>query len=346
MRSIAMILAAGISAVALPAQNIVSPAGLTNAYSGIDNAIPWGGFPSSEQFYQQIHDDLFGRSLQINGMAFRHAWNANWATRRYGATLSLGEATSKAAKASSSFANNWRPGGSKSVVLHGEISFPAFTSYPSAPAPFDAPISFTTPYYHNGKYSLMWEVRVSSSSASTPTHYFERGPGSTHKPAVLGNGCRLTGQTAPLTSSGGISTTAWAETLANGPATGLALIALGDTSDGWRGQKLPFSLLFAGSPACSININILTYVSPTTTWLFVRPYKWHPALAGVRIRSQWAIIDKGFIRTSNGLDHSFPYANSATSAWPMARVWANAFGNEPPKVGTVEVNGLVTEFRQ
>ena len=53
MRSIALILSAGISAVALPAQHVVSPTGLTNSYGGINNSIPWGGFQSAEQFYQQ-----------------------------------------------------------------------------------------------------------------------------------------------------------------------------------------------------------------------------------------------------------------------------------------------------
>ncbi len=346
MRSIALILSAVLAAPLLPAQHIVSPRGLTNAYGGIDNSIPWGGFQSPEQFYQQVHDDLLGRTLEIQGMAFRHAWNANYAPRSYIATLTLGEAANKATKTSTSFASNWRSAGSKTQVLNGTISFPSFPPYSSPPAPFDAPISFTTPYAYNGKYTLMWEVHITWNSANTPTHYFEGGPGSSHQPAVLGKGCTVTGQTAPLISSGGISTTAWAEKLLNGPATGLALIAIGDTADKWSGQTLPFSLLLAGSPACSININILTYVPPTTTWLFARPYKWHPGLAGIRVRSQWAITDQGFIRTSNGLDHSFPYANGTTSAWPTARVWANSFGTSLPTTGTLDANGLVTQFRQ
>ena len=70
---LALLLPAGMWAVGLPAQNIVSPAGLTNAYGGINNSIPWGGSQSPEQFCQQVHDDLLGRTVQIKGMAFRHA---------------------------------------------------------------------------------------------------------------------------------------------------------------------------------------------------------------------------------------------------------------------------------
>ena len=252
---ISLLLSAGISAAVLPAQNIVSPRGMTNIYGGINNSIPWGSFQSAQQFCQQVHDDLLGKTVKIKGMAFRHAWDSNYAARSYTATLTLGECATKAVKLSSAFASNWRSGGSKTQVVKGTISFPAFTAYASAPGPFDAVVSFSTPYSNTGKHSLMWEVHISSNSGNTPTHYFERGPGSTHRPGVIGKGCAMSGRTKPLTSSGGINTSAMAEQLANGPATGSALIVFGDNSDKWSGQKLPFSLAFAGSPACFINVN-------------------------------------------------------------------------------------------
>jgi hypothetical protein len=38
--------------------------------------------------------------------------------------------------------------------------------------------------------------------------------------------------------------------------------------------------------------------------------------------------------------------NDATNAWPQTRVWATRFGTTLPTTGTVDANGLVTQFRQ
>lgn len=350
MRGIALFLtvwSAGLSATAaLPAQNVASPPGMANTYGNVHTAIPWGGFGSVEQFYQQVHEDLLGSPLCIQGMAFRHAWNTAHAARSYTATLTLGGAAAGATETASSFASNWLATGSKTVVLKGKINFPAAKSRATPPAPFDAPISFTSPYPYDGFHPLIWQVHISASSASTPAHYFEAGPSDTHKPLALGKGCPMSGRTVPLASTGGTTATVLAERLSNGPASGSALLFLGDTSARWWGQELPFSLGFAGSPSCFLRVNVLALVPATTTWLFAAPYEWSPELAGIRFRTQWAIHDNGFIRTSNGLEHSFPYIRGTTSAWPQARVWSNSFGNTLPADGIVEGKGLVTQFRQ
>lgn len=342
---LALLLTAGLSAAALTGQNITSPPGMVHSHTGLHDPIPWGCFRSPEQLYQQVHDDLRGTSRQIQGMAFRHAWNANYVPRSYTATLTLGEAAASASNTSSTFANNWRSGGSQTVVLKGTIHFPALKAQAASPAPFDAPLGFTTPYAHAGLHPLIWQVHISQASANTPTHYFESGPSSAHMPGTLGTGCAMSGQTSPLTSSGGLSTTALAERLSNGPASGLALVAVGNIADEWSNTRLPVDLVFAGSPGCFLHINILMYLPPTTPWLFARPYKWGPKLSGKRIRTQWAVADKGFLRTSNGLDHSFPYTDNTTNRWPSSRVWATSFGSTTPATGTVDTNGLVVEFR-
>ncbi|MHC4899304.1 MAG: hypothetical protein ACYTGW_19605 [Planctomycetota bacterium] len=341
-----LFLSAGLSAVALPAQDIVSPPGMANAYGGINNSIPWGSYQSPEQFCQQIHDDLLGQTLKIKGMAFRHSYTSTYGARSYTATLTLGDAATKSTGISGVFTSNWRKGGSKTEVLKGTINFPAFKAYANSPSPFDAPVSFTTPYAYDGKHSLMWEVHISGNSGNSPTHYFERGPGTTHRPGVLGEGCSMSGKSAPLTSSGGTNTSSVAERLTNGPSSGTPIVAIGNASGQWSGANLPVSLAFAGSPECFININVVTYLPATNSSIFAAHYTWSTAIAGLRFRTQWAVNDRGFIRTSNGLDHSIPYLNDATNAWPQTRVWATRFGTTLPTTGTVDANGLVTQFRQ
>jgi len=345
LRTLAPLLFFGVLPLALPAQPVVSPPGMANAHGGVRAALPWGS-SHSELLYQQVHDDLLGRHLQIEGMGFRHDWNTTHVARRYTATLTMGEAMAGATETSRFFHRNWFAGGSKTIVLQGTITFPALKAYAAPPAPLDALVLFSSPFAHTGSHPLIWQVQITATSGSTPIQYFESGPGDTHLPGVLGTGCPMSGQTAPLTSTGGTTTTILAERLWNGPATGQALLLLGDESPRWWGNKLPLRMDFAGSPTCFLQLNVVAMVPPTTTWLFAYPYRWIPELAGVRLRTQWVVQDKGLPRTSNGLDHSFPYSSGTASAWPQARVWAGGFGNTPPAEGIVEATGLVTGFLQ
>jgi hypothetical protein len=333
--AVVSLLAAG---AALPAQSsIVSPSGLTNAYGGINNSVPWGGPGSPEQFCQQIHDDLGTNVLVIKGMAFRHSYTRTYVARTYDVELTLGDAATKSAGISSTFASNWKNGGSKTLVLKGKVNWAARPPVTKPPAPFDSPISFTSIYIHQGKSSLMWQVYIKSNSSNSPTHFFERGPGSTHVAGIVGQGCTMSGSTAPLASSGSTNATRLSETLANGPTSGTPFVAIGLTSPTFGGKTLPVSI--GGS--CFINISFLLYVPATTTTSFTVPYTWSTSLAGARFRTQWAVDDKGFLKTSNGLDHSIPYS----TAWPTRRVYARSFGTTPPATGSIQNNGLVTEFR-
>ncbi|MHC5072523.1 MAG: hypothetical protein ACYTGO_18780, partial [Planctomycetota bacterium] len=300
-------------------------------------SIPWGCFQSPQQFCQQIHDDLGTKVLPIKGMAFRHYYTQNYAARNYDVELTLGEAATKSTGMSSTFAKNWKTNGLRTLVLKGKVSYPARSPLTRPPAPFDSPISFTSKYIHLGKSSLMWQVYIKSNSSNTPTHFFERGPGSTHVAGMVGTGCTMSGATAPLTSSGSTNTTRLSETLANGPATGTPVVAIGLTSNTYGGKTLPVSI----GGGCFINISFLLYVPATTPTSFTVPYTWSIAAGGTRFRTQWAVNDQGALRTSNGLDHSMPYG----SGWPTRRVYTTSFGTTPPATGAMQSNGLVTEFR-
>jgi hypothetical protein len=187
----------------------------------------------------------------------------------------------------------------------------------------------------------MWEAWITSASPSTPAHYFERGPGGLHTAGRIGSGCMVTGMAAALSSAGTMNTSSLSETLTNAPASGLRYVALGGTSPTYAGLPLPISLAFAGSPGCDINIAFSVLTPPTSATALMLPYTWSAAIAGARIRTQWAVDDGGLLRTSNGLDHSVPYS----TAWPVRRVYATSFGTTPPPTGSLASNGLVTEFR-
>lgn len=326
------------SSFLLPAQStVVSPAGLTNAYGGINNSIPWGGYLSPEQFCQQIHDDLGSQVRVIKGMAFRHYYTQNYAARTYDVELTLGEAATASSGISTTFSNNWKSGGSSTLVLKGNVSWPTRNALSVAPAPFDSPISFANTYIHLGKSPLMWQVYIKSNSSNSPTHFFERGPGSTHVAGIVGQGCAMSGSSNPLGSSGSTSTAGLTETLANGPTSGTPIVVIGSTSPSYGGNTLPISL----GGGCFLNISMLLYLPATTTTSFTANFTWTTSLAGRRVRTQWAVDDKGLLRTSNGLDHSIPYS----SGWPTRRVYATSFGTTLPTTGAIQSNGLVTEFR-
>ncbi len=337
--ALSVAICACLSTVPLRSQSsIVSPAGLTNAYGGINNSIPWGGFLSAEQFCQQIHDDLGTQVLALKGMAFRHYYTQSYAARSYDVELTLGEAATTSSGISTTFTNNWKPSGQKTLVLKGTVSWPARGSLSTPPAPFDSPISFSSTYLHLGKSSLMWQVYIKSNSSNSPTHFFERGPGSTHVAGVVGQGCAISGNTTSLASSGSTNTTRLSETLANGPTSGSPLVAIGVTSPNYGGKPLPISL----GGGCFLNISLLLYLPASTTTTFTVPYTWSASLAGLRFRTQWAVNDQGQLKTSNGLDHSIPYS----SAWPTRRVYATSFGTTLPTTGSIQSNGLVAEFRR
>jgi hypothetical protein len=202
-------------------------------------------------------------------------------------------------------------------------------------------VPFQNPVAYVGAAPLMWEVWIRTVTATTPTHYFERGPGGAHTAGAVGTGCTVTGQSGPLTSRGTTNLAQVSETLTNAPAVATRYVTLGFAGNSYGGLPLPVSLAATGSVGCFINIDFRLLLPPTTATTLTAPYPWSVGVAGARFRTQWVVDDQGLIRTSNGLDHSIPYS----TAWPVRRVYATSFSTSaPPPSGTVTANGLVTQF--
>ena len=332
---------------------IVSPAGLTNSYGAINNSIPWGPFVPSgnligEIMCQQIDDQMIGVAGLVQAMAFRHQYTATHIAKTYTSQVTLADAATPAAGISATFANNFLVGGSATVVFNGNINFPANSPYPRPPAAFDAPVLFTTPHVHTGINPLLWEVITYGTTPVTPTHFFERGPGTTHTAGWVGNGCTISGGVNPMAATGTTNATTVTNNLTNGPLSAPGALMIGDTSGLFSGLPLPVNLGFIGSPTCDLNINVLLFLGVTTsatgTAAFPIPYTMSPAVSGTRLRTQYVAVDGLSIVTSNGLDHSVPYNATTGKAWPQTRVYANGWGATPPALGTIQINGLVTEW--
>jgi hypothetical protein len=327
---------------------------MTNAYGGINNSIPWGPFVPTgnmigEIMVQQIENELVGTPKMLRAMAFRHQYTAAHIAKAYTARVTLADAATMAAGMSATFATNFKVGGASTLVFNGVINFPALGAYPRPPSPFDSPVPFTTPHMHTGTDPLLWEVIITGSNPVTPTLFFERGPGTTHTAGWVGKGCPISTSTTPLAATGTITTTAFTNNLANGPLSSVALLLVGDTSNQFMTLPLPFNLGGIGSPNCDLNINMITIMltmvtTATGTAASSIPYTMSPAVSGLRLRTQWAALDGPNIVTSNGLDHSVPHNATTGKAWPQNRAYANGWSPTPPATGTIQGNGLVTEW--
>lgn len=346
-------IALALAATAAAQNKTVSPAALTNAYGGLNNSIPWGPFVPSgnttgEIMVQQIDDQLLGQTLVLQAMAFRHQYTSTHVAKAFTAQVTLADAATPAAAISTTFASNFLSGGSQTVVLNGTINFPAVGPYPLPPAAFDAPVMFSTPHVYTGVNPLLWEVIITASNPVTPTQFYERGPGTTHTAGRVGVGCAISGGTSPLTLSGTATTTSVSNTLTNGPPNAPAVFVIGDTSPTFNGLPLPFNLALIGSPNCDLNINPILFLSTATDASggssFPIPFTMSPSVSGSRLRTQFAAVDGTAIVTSNGLDHGIPYTAATGKPWPQARVYANGWGATPPATGSIQANGLVTEW--
>lgn len=347
-------IAAALVATATAQNKRVTPDAMTNAYGAINNSIPWGPFVPSgnttgEIMVQQIEDQLVGQAMVIQAMTFRHNYTATHVAKTYTSQVTLADAATPAAGISATFANNFLVGGNSTVVLNGAINFPAVGPYPRPPAAFDSPVLFNAPHVHTGANPLLWEVITFGTTPVTPTHFFERGPGSTHTAGWVGNGCTISGGVNPLSMTGTCNATTMSNNLANGPLSSPAVLIIGDTSPMFAGAiPLPVNLGFIGSPNCDLNINALIYLATSTTATgtaaFPIPYTMSPGVSGTRLRSQYAAIDGLSIVTSNGLDHAVPYNATTGKPWPQRRVYANGWGATPPASGSIQINGLVVEW--
>lgn len=335
------------SAVAAQGTKVVSPSALANSYGGINNSIPWGPFTSSEQFCQQIDAGLLGTPGVLKAMAFRHQYSVAHVAKSYVLTLRLGDAATGPTGISTTFASNFKVGSTPTTVFNGTLNFPAVGISPRPPAPFDSPILFTVPHVYTGQDPVIWEAYIASSNPVTPTQFYERGPGSTHTAGFLGTGCLVTGAANPMTATGSISNTTVLNTLANGPVSSTATLMFGDTANTVGGIPLPLDLALIGSAGCFLHINPIVFLSfPTTaaggsstSFAIVMS----PAISGSRLRTQWVALDGAQLKTSNGLDHSVPYSTAGVP-WPLGRVYATSFGTTPPATGSIQANGLVTEW--
>lgn len=339
-------------AAAVSAQTkLVSPSALTNTYGGINNSIPWGPFVptgnlTGEIMVQQIDDQLLGQAGVIQAMAFRHQFSVSHVAKSYTSQVTLANAATPAAGISATFAANFGTPGT--VVFNGTINFPANSPYPRPPAAFDAPVLFTTPHVHTGASSLLWELITYGTTPVTPTHFYERGPGTTHTAGWVGTGCTISGGVSPLANSGTTTATTVSNNLTNGPLNAPGALMVGDTSPLFSGLPLPLNLGFIGSPNCNLNINALLFLNVTTsatgTAAFPIAFTMSPSISGSRLRTQYMALDGLSIVTSNGLDHSVPYNATTGKPWPQTRVYANGWGATPPPTGTIQINGLVTEW--
>jgi hypothetical protein len=348
-----LLAAASVVTPFLAAQNkVVSPEAMTNASGGIHNSIPWGPFASTalgEGFQQQIYDDLQGTPRVFKGFAFRPQWNVAHVAKTYDVKITLADAATPSTGISTTFANNYKTGGAKTVVFDGNVTFPARSALPRPPAPFTAAVLFTTPHAYTGLDPLLAETFIRSTTPVSPTHFFERGPGSTHTAGPVGNGCNATGQTSPMNAIGTTTRTTITNSVSLAPASALAALWLGDTGSMWGPFTLPVDLVILGSPGCFVNINLVlpvlgTLTSASGTASSSLPYTLNPSNSGVRFRTQWFAVDGGTIRSSNGLDHSTPHGGTGLT-WPQGRVYATGFGTALPPTGSLQASiGLVTEW--
>lgn len=323
---------------------VTSPAQLVDTFGNYFGATLWGSYKSPEQYFQQIHDDLLGTNRLFRAMGFRHQYWSVYSVRRYSSILTIGDASTTSTSMSSTFAANWKSGGKKTVVINSTINLPALMSYhPQIRGYFDTPIFFQNPVWYLGKSPLLWEVKITSNSSNSPYHLFEIGPSPKHHAGIVGKGCQAFGQTLPLTSRGWSTTTQIYEILTNAPAStaGARYVAIGTTRVLHGGRRLPIDLATFGSPGCDLNIDLSAVVSPTTPTTLSYSYVWTPGLAGLRFRTQWALDDNGWTRTSNGLNHALPFH----TAWPTRTCEANSFGSTFPTKGTLHHRGLVVQFR-
>ena len=345
---------------ALLAQNFVSPSGMTNCYANGANAVPWG-WPSptsaqGEVFYQQIHDDMVGNVRVFKGFAFRHYFSATISVPwTYNVTVKVGDAATRSAGISLTFASNWKTGGAQTTVFSGPVTFPPVPAYPRPPAPPDAPLPFTVPHVYLGTDPLLWEAYITSTTPATAKQFHERGyvaTAATYIPGMLGKGCTITGGGTPMDSAGSITPTTMTDNLSFGPPSSAAVLLLGDEADKLLGSiPLPINLAAIGSAGCFLHINAMLGISQTTSATgaatFTFPYTNSVALAGARLRTQWAAIDgANLVRTSNGLDYCIPYVSSV-KAWPHQSVYSSNFGATPPATAfALYASGAVTVWMQ
>jgi hypothetical protein len=339
---------------------VVSPPDHTNIYTGYHNGIPFGGYQSVEQLYQQVDEGLIGRQLVLSGMAFAHSWSSDYGARTYTMEVKIGDAATKAATISDTFTNNFA--GTPVVVHSGKLSWPVRSRGFTLPGPFDSAIPFAKIFLYAGKAPICWQTYISADGGftnGTATHFFLASTsGSSTFPkywgGAIGTGCLPPGASPlrgdrPLLSHGFVhsGTTTFSEWLTFGPRSAPVTLKLGLPADKFFGLPLPLNLSFIGAPAaCNLFISPLVDAFTGTTDNTGRaqvnfPFVFGAATTGLQFRTQWFAFDSGrskITAVSNGLSHLVPY-DHGSKLFPIARNWGTTFGTTLPVKSTGRGNG-------
>ena len=265
-----------VSAAALPAQAVVSPAHFTVA-AGNSNGYAGVGHYSAISRHLQVHDDLAGAARTIHGIAFRRETPSTTATvpaNTLICDLVLSTAATGAAAPSTTFDANH---GSDRVTL-ASFQFYQLPASPPAGAsmPFEYALPLPTPFAFGGAAGLAWEIRVHSSNTGGGILLDGvTGTGTNPQPivGVLGVGCKTTGETLPVQLAGGAtgnwsgSTVTASYTATRLPKSSLATLALGGSTTYWAPLPLPFVLpgsASAPSGACTVYCDWVALVPVAT----------------------------------------------------------------------------------
>lgn len=153
-------------------------------------------FASLKARWQQIHGDLHGKPMTLNGIWFRKSSETTILAvpRRIDMVVICSDA--KLASQSSTFASNYL-GTPVTVLSRSTVTFPSWTYRQSTPEPWSAFIPFSAPYAYAGTDDLLWEVQVHGNTAGGAY------PSDAHNPSLadrrdaavknLGAACKVTG---------------------------------------------------------------------------------------------------------------------------------------------------------
>ena len=341
---------------------VVSPA--ENAVGEGSNRIyrPFGGSSTGGWRYMQIHDDLKGKKVTVNSVAFRRdgATTTNYMSFSVTVTMLMSTAKNDSQKMVSRFDDN-HGGNKQTVITNKKFDFPT-TIGGHIPAAWSYSMKLDRPYSFDGTNGgLCWEARTTLHTNLRTTVYFDAAWSSSTNPALAvvnyGSGCRHSTQVSNVTASGsssmnwrGKTGTIWlyGRTL---PRTTFAIASLGFSRT--RSGPIPLPFTFPGtetgpSGPCKllVSLDILTAIGTdangNATLRF--PIPLDPGFHGLVMRGQWLAIDRAIqgplqFVTSNGVEYNFvkPYTTA-----PVSRSYnTNTFS----QTGTVtKAYGLVTRL--
>lgn len=234
---------------ALAAQGYVSPAHFTVAEGNYYGALPLGSTTTPDR-YLQVHDDFAGTARSIGALAFRRDGGNPYEYQAYSMLVDVLVSTAATSSdlISATFDNNH--GANKTTVGQFKlVQFPV-THHTSERA-FDYRIPFDRPFAFNGAGPFCWEIKVSSRTNAS-NFYFDAfylaNPNPYPYDWTWGTGCKATGETYPMSMSGG-SYANWSGgsvtlryTGYYFPANALITLLIGAQDKNFGGIPLPYEL--------------------------------------------------------------------------------------------------------